>query len=96
MKNPLTECRFLEVHHMVLTLAQTKQDRDTTVVLVMYRWESYCMSCKAPGTDGSMSSDFKDLLFNPYTTYSMWTANIPPYSTQILPSLSISGQERKV
>jgi hypothetical protein len=26
----------------------------------------------------------------------MWTANIPPYSTQILPSLSISGQERKV
>jgi hypothetical protein len=48
---------------MILTLAQTEHDKDTTVVLVMYSVQmgGYCMSCKISGSDGRLSSNFKDL-----------------------------------
>lgn len=72
------------MQHMVLTLAQTEHDRDTTSVLLMYSVQKggYCMSCKTSGTDGTLSSYFK------YITYSTGTANIPPHSTQILSSVA--------
>jgi hypothetical protein len=63
---------------MILTLAKTEHDRDTTVVLVIYSVQmgGYCMSCKISGTDGRLSSNFKD----PSSTHTLPTGHEEPTS----------------
>jgi hypothetical protein len=68
---------------MQVYLAKTEHYGDTTVVLVMYsvRMRGYCMSRKTSGTDGRLSSNFKDLS----STQTLPTVHGQPTSHHIPP-----------